>query len=122
MIVGRGVVRGVGRIIEIDSLPTDPENVNRDDLVFPDGTLHITVVNNDFDFSLDPRTCVFTVSIQQTGAVEGGTGRYAAATGSFTGSVNARGAGPRSSDGTCSQDEEPVIEVDTVTADGTLSL
>ena len=30
VIVGRGVVRGVGRIIEIDSLPTDPENVNRD--------------------------------------------------------------------------------------------
>jgi tetratricopeptide (TPR) repeat protein len=96
--------------------------VSRDDLVFREGTLHISVVNGDFNFSLNPRTCVFSASIQQTGAVEGGTGRYAAAAGSFTGSVTARGVLRRTSDGTCSQDHAPVIEVDTLTADGSLSL
>jgi hypothetical protein len=122
VIIGRGVLRDVGRIVEIDSLPTDPDNVSRDDLVFREGTLHISVVNGDFNFSLNPRTCVFSASIQQTGAVEGGTGRYAAAAGSFTGSVTARGVLRRTSDGTCSQDHAPVIEVDTLTADGSLSL
>jgi hypothetical protein len=122
VIIGRGVVRGVGRIVEIDSLPTDPDNVSRDDLVFREGTLHLSVENVDFNFSLNPRTCVVSASIQQTGEVEGGTGRYADAAGSFTGSVTARGVLRRTSDGTCSQDQAPLIEVDTLSADGSLTL
>jgi hypothetical protein len=33
------VFRGVGRIVEIPNLPADPDNVSRDDLVFPSGTM-----------------------------------------------------------------------------------
>ena len=39
--VAMGVFRGVGRIVEIPSLPTDPPNVSRDDLVYPEGTMHL---------------------------------------------------------------------------------
>ena len=92
VVVAKGVFRGVGRIVEVESLPTDPENVSRDDLVFRQGTMHISVVNVDFEFSLNPRTCIFTVSVQQTGQVEGGTGLFAAAEGSLTGSVKGGGS------------------------------
>jgi hypothetical protein len=121
VVVAKGVFRGVGRIVEVESLPTDPENVSRDDLVFRQGTMHISVVNVDFEFSLNPRTCIFTVSVQQTGQVEGGTGLFAAAEGSFTGSVNGGGLLPRNPDRTCSEEQAPIIEVDTISASGTLT-
>jgi hypothetical protein len=38
--VARGVFNGVGRIVEIPAQPGDPPNVSRDDLVYPDGTMH----------------------------------------------------------------------------------
>ena len=31
---------GVGRIVELPNLPDDPDNVGRDDLVFPEGIMH----------------------------------------------------------------------------------
>src|SRR6266513_3810063 len=39
--VARGVFNGVGRIVEIPSQPGDPPNVSRDDLVYPEGTMHL---------------------------------------------------------------------------------
>ena len=39
--VAKGVFNGVGRIVEIPSLPGDPPNVSRDDLVYPEGTMHL---------------------------------------------------------------------------------
>src|SRR5262249_58185767 len=37
----KGIFDGVGRIVEVPNLPTDPDDVSRDDLVFPEGTIHI---------------------------------------------------------------------------------
>jgi hypothetical protein len=37
----KGVFHGVGRIVETPKLPGDPGNVNRDDLVFAGGKMHI---------------------------------------------------------------------------------
>ena len=121
VVVAKGAYRGAGRIVEVESLPTDPENVNRDDLVFPDGTMHIAVTNVDFQLTIDPRSCVFTVSVQQTGVVEGGTGLFTDATGEFTGTVSARGVGARGPDGSCLEEQAPRIEVDKVSANGTLT-
>ena len=36
----RGVFDGVGKIVELPPQPGDPENMDRDDLVFQQGTLH----------------------------------------------------------------------------------
>jgi len=41
VVVAKGVFNGVGRVVEVQNLPGDPDNVSRDDLVFADGTLHI---------------------------------------------------------------------------------
>jgi hypothetical protein len=121
VVVGRGVFRGVGRIVEIDSLPGDPENVLRDDLVFAEGTLHIVSTSLSASFDLNPRTCIGSFKAQQTTTIEGGTGRFGHATGSFAGTVSGRGLVGRNPDGTCAQEQAPLIEVDTVTASGTLS-
>jgi hypothetical protein len=64
---------------------------------------------------------VFTASAEQEGTVEGGTGRFADATGTFTGSVHARGLLRRNPDRSCSQEQAPLIEVDKVVATGTLT-
>jgi hypothetical protein len=83
-IVARGVFNGVGRIVEVDNLPGDPDNVKR-------------------------------------GTVEGGTGRFANASGSFAGSLVGYGFLPRAADGTCDETQSPQSEVDVIQATGTLS-
>jgi hypothetical protein len=85
-IVASGVFTGVGRIVEVESLPGDPDNVSRDDLVFRRGTFHLVNENGDVSFSLNPATCKFTVTIEQTGTIDGGTGAFSNASGRFTGS------------------------------------
>jgi len=47
--VARGVFDGVGQIVEIPARPGDPANVSRDDLVYPEGTMHL--VNTTVGFS-----------------------------------------------------------------------
>jgi hypothetical protein len=92
-----------------------------DDLVFPAGTMHLVSTNLDATFSMNDRLCTFTVNVLQTGVITGGTGRFAAATGSSTAVVVARGLLARNADGTCSQERAPVAEVDTISSNGTLS-
>jgi hypothetical protein len=58
-VVASGVFTGLGRIVEVQSLPGDPDNVSRDDLVFGRGTFHLVSVNGDVSFSMDPATCRF---------------------------------------------------------------
>jgi hypothetical protein len=121
VVVAKGVFRGVGRIVEVPSLPTDPDNVSRDDLVFPEGTMHLVSTTVGASFSLNPHSCLFKVTLQQTGEITGGTGQFAAATGSGTGTVSARGLLPRNSDGSCSTTQLPLHEVDMIASSGTLS-
>jgi hypothetical protein len=120
-IVARGVFDGIGRIVEIPNRPTDSDSVSRDDLVFRAGTMHIVSVNGAVAFTLDPASCAFKVTVQQTTAVEGGTGRFRHAVGTGVGKVVARGVAQRAADGSCSMDQAPILEVDVVSSRGSLS-
>jgi hypothetical protein len=116
------VFNGVGQIVEIPNLPTDPPNVSRDDLVFPEGTMHLVGTSGELtSFSLNPHSCLFSLTVQQTGEIVGGTGQFAAASGSFTGTATAHGLGARNPDGSCSESQAALHEVDMVAASGTLS-
>ena len=117
----RGVFNGFGRIVERENLPGDPEDVSRDDLVFASGTLHIVNVNLDSSLDLNPVSCVATFTAHQMTTIEGGTGQFADATGSFSGTVTGRAVAPRAADGSCDMNQVPLFELDTVTASGTLS-
>jgi len=120
VIRARGVFNGVGRVVEVDNLPGDPDNILRDDLVFAGGTMHLVTTVVDFEGSIDPRSCVGTATIQQTAVVAGGTGKFAAASGSFSGVLSGRSVLPRNPDGSCS-DIATTIEIDQFSAGGTLS-
>jgi hypothetical protein len=121
IIVAQGVFTGVGKIVEVDNRPGDPGNVTRDDLVFPSGTLHIRNTSQKPHFSVDQQSCEFTGHVKQTTRIEGGTRRFRDASGTFTGAVRAWGVAPRNPDGTCNQQADALLEVDAVSARGTLS-
>jgi hypothetical protein len=120
-VVAKGVFDGVGRVVEIPNLPTDPDDVSRDDFMFRAGTLHIVTTTQDFQISLNPSTCVATFAAMQTSEVEGGTGRFADATGSFDASVHGRALAQRAEDGSCSQEQAPLVELDVLALSGHLS-
>ena len=102
-------------------MPTDPDNISRDDLVFARGSMHLVSTNLDFSVSVNPRSCVATATIHQTGQIVGGTGKFAAAKGRFTGTVTGPTVLARNPDGSCSFEHVPLHEVDTISATGTLS-
>jgi hypothetical protein len=89
--------------------------------VFPTGTIHVVTETQSRSFSFDPRTCVFNRFERQAGTFDGGTGEFADATGSIAGTVIAWGTLRRDVDGSCSQDDAPLHEVDMITANGSLS-
>jgi hypothetical protein len=120
-VIARGVFNGVGRLVEIASLPGDPDNVLRDDLVFAQGTLHLVSTTNDGSFDVDPKSCRFDATAVQTGEITGGTGIFANATGESDATVHARGILARNPDGSCSFDRAPIAEVDTIESNGTFS-
>jgi hypothetical protein len=121
VIVFKGAFSGAGRIVEVDNLPGDPDNVTRDDLVFTSGRMHLVNTNLDFSLSADPRSCVITATDHQTSVIGGGTGQFTAAAGRFTATVAGRGVLPRNPDGSCDFSRDPLHEVDKITATGTLS-
>src|SRR5262252_7411006 len=63
VVIFKGAFNGVGRIVEVDNLPTDPDNVNPDDLVFATGSMHIVNTIEDYSLSANPRSCVLTVTV-----------------------------------------------------------
>ena len=121
--VARGVFNGVGRIVEIPSLPGDPANVSRDDLVYPIGTMHL--LNTTVGFlspKLNPQNCLFSVTLQENSEIIGGTGLFAHASGTFTGKISPQGLLPQNPDGSCAPVGTPSLhEVDMVAFSGTLS-
>jgi hypothetical protein len=121
IIAAQGVFDGVGKIVEVDNRPGDPANVTRDDLVFPQGTLHIRNTSRAPQFAVDPQTCAVTASLKQTTRIEGGTRRFRHASGTFTGGVHGWGVAARNPDGSCNQQADFLLEADAVSAHGTLS-
>lgn len=121
-ILARGVFDGFGRIVEVPNRPGDPDNVSRDNLVFGRGSFHLVSVTVGGTFSVDKHTCRFHATARQQGRIVGGTGRFRAAHGTFTGRVEARGVMARAADGSCSQDRAPLREVDLVSGSGILTL
>jgi hypothetical protein len=120
-VVAKGAFDGIGRVVEIPSLPNDPGNVGRDDLVFPGGAMHLVTTNGDSTFSIDPRTCIGTFKVKQTQTIEGGTGRFSRASGTFAGTLTGRGLATRNPDGSCNAEQGPSVEVDTFTLSGSLA-
>ena len=116
----RGAFRGVGRVVEL--VPPDPAGVSRDDLVFRGGTMHVVSTPGKLlSFSVNPHSCLFTGTQQLTWDVTGGTGQFAGATGSVTGTVSAVALLGRNPDGSCSFTPFPRHEVDKFAESGTLS-
>ena len=120
VVVANGTFKGVGRFVEV--VPTDPAGVSRDDLVFPSGTIHlVSTLGNAISFSINPHNCLFSGTQQQTSDVTGGTGQFAAATGSFTGAARGQGLLPRNPDGSCAFGQPSLHEEDLISTSGTLS-
>jgi hypothetical protein len=117
----RGAFDGVGRIVEKGAKPGDPDNVNRDNLVFRGGTMHLVSTNHRVRFHLDPRTCSLTVRVWQTNRITGGTGMFRHASGRFRGTVAGFGVFPRKADGSCRQNGELLHEIDLVRGRGRLT-
>jgi hypothetical protein len=122
LIVTRGVFTGAGTIVEVPNRPGDSDAVSRDDLVFPQGRMHLVSTNKSFNVTVDPKTCAVKVRIRQTGKIIGGTGKFRHARGAGTGGVNGRGVASRNPDGSCSQQGALILEIDLVFSHGTLSL
>ena len=121
LLVAKGAFTGTGRIVEVGNHPGDPENVVRDNLVFPQGTMHIRTANKRPTTSLNPQTCVITFRVGQTNRIEGGTGKFRHASGTFSGTIRAWAVAPRNPDGTCNQQTDALLETDVISARGTLS-
>jgi hypothetical protein len=121
VVVAKGVFSGVGRVVEIENLPGDPDNVNRDDLVFAEGTIHIVSTIVDLSFSVNPHSCLGRATAQATGEITGGTGLFAAASGSYTSTVTGSAVFPRNPDGSCSLEQNALHEEDRFAVSGTLS-
>jgi hypothetical protein len=72
-------------------------------------------------FSIDPRTCIGIFDVKQTQTIQGGTGRFAHASGAFAGTLTGRGLATRNPDGSCNAEQGPLAEVDTFTLSGRLA-
>jgi hypothetical protein len=121
VIVLRGVFDGVGRVVEVENGPGEPDNVAHDDLVFRAGTMHLVTTTLDASVSVNPVTCLIHVTVQQSSMVVGGTGAFARARGSFTGTATALLLAARNPDGSCSEEQAPLHEIDVLGSSGTLS-
>jgi len=121
IVIARGAFNGVGTIVEVPNQPGDGEDIFRDDLVFPQGTLHLVTTNLDLALNVIPQSCRFTASVQQTGEIAGGTGLFTGASGSGAGGVVARGTAARAADGSCDPLAPTLHEVDRISSTGTLS-
>ena len=122
VVVATGVYEGVGTVVERPNRPGDSGRVTRDDLVFPEGVIHIVSTQRHFAIKPDPVSCTFTADVKQTTRFDGGTGKFAHATGSFTGGVMGTALARRTPAGTCDQRHSPLFELDRFTASGTMTL
>jgi hypothetical protein len=120
-IVARGVFDGVGRIKEVAPRPGDPENLDRDLLIFKKGTLHLRSRSWKFEIHINRKSCRARVIVSQTSRFAGGTGIFRGAHGTGSGTVRAIAVLHRNRHGGCSVRRPPVLEIDRVFGSGTLT-
>jgi enoyl-CoA hydratase/carnithine racemase len=94
VVIAMGVFNGVGRIVEIPRQPGDPPNVSRDDLVYPEGTMHLVNTTVGASVTVNPHSCLFRATLQEDSQITGGTGLFAHASGTFTGTISPQGCCP----------------------------
>src|SRR5215472_13762055 len=117
----RGVFNGSGKIVELPPQPGDLDNMNRDDLVFRQGTLHLFSFVQDMQIvSFDPNSCRLAVTVTDTSRFAGGTGIFAGASGTGSGRVDGTGRAQRNPDGSCNLDLPPAHERDAVSGSSSL--
>lgn len=121
VIIG-GVVDATGRIVEVQNRPGDPDNVSRDDLVFRRGRIHVVSTSEPASMSLNPQNCTFKGRVTQTVKIQGGTGMFRGVSGRLVGSVRTRLVAARAADGSCSQEQAPLLEVDALSARGHITI
>ena len=122
IVVAKGVFRGAGKLVEVENRPGDPDNVTRDDLVFPQGTLHIRNTSRAApEFTVDPQTCAVVGRVKQTIKIQGGTRKFRHASGRLSGRVRGWSVAARNPDGTCNLQADALLEADAFSARGTLS-
>jgi hypothetical protein len=115
------VFRGVGQIVAVPRQVGDPANVSRVDLVYSRGTMHLVARGSGATFTVDPHSCLFRATTREDAQIEGGTGIFAHASGTCTGTVSPQGVLPRNPDGSCATGEPALHEVDQIEFSGTLS-
>jgi hypothetical protein len=120
-IVARGVFDGVGRIKEIAPRPGDPDNLDRDALVFKQGKLYLRSRSSGVDIHLNRKSCKARVTVSQTTRFAGGTGIFEGARGTGSGGVRAVAVLRRNAHGGCSLRKPPLLEIDRVFGSGTLT-
>ena len=121
IIVTKGVFAGVGKIVEVANRRGDPANVSRDNLVFRGGTMHIRSTSHAPQFSINQRSCAIEVTVRQKTKVQGGTGMFRHASGTFTGTVRAWGVAARTPKGSCNMHGDLLLDADVVSGRGILS-
>jgi hypothetical protein len=121
IVVAEGVFAGFGKIVEVANRPRDPGNVSRDNLVFARGTIHIRNTSRAPHVSVNAQTCAIKVTIKQTTKVQGGTGKFRHASGTFTGTAHSWGVAARTPDGSCNMHADVLLDADAVSGQGTLS-
>jgi len=121
VIAASGVFNGVGRLVERPNHPGEGNNISRDDLVFADGTLHIVNRTRHMSFALNRKACTAKFKAQQTTTIDGGTRKFAGATGTFAGTVTGSGTLHRKPDGSCDLRQAPLAEIAVLAAKGTLT-
>lgn len=118
----RGVVNAVGTESS-DRDPAHPGAPFHSTFTFPGGDLSTVVTPGRPQVSVNPTTCLTQIAETDGFLVIGGSGMYAAASGSGTSTVRVTAIAGRSSDGGCLGPEAtPLFELVVIQGTGSLSL
>lgn len=104
-VAAAGPISGVGTCV----LDEQSEEVTVVHVTLPTGTLELTVTNVEHSSQFNQQACVFRFTETETFTITGGTGAYAAATGSGTDVLQGVFVLPRSADGCDRSQERGVI-------------
>jgi hypothetical protein len=93
-----------------------------DTVVFPNGTFKIAHSNGTGTPRFSPKTCLFTLALNGTYRLSGGTGAYAGISGHGIYRLNIMFVGARNAAGKCSQKLPPTAFQQIIRAQGPVSL